>query len=201
MEIPMNNNSQAPEKTVAKIVERPELYGFSWGKGAIGKGTGAAYVELRSDAPHIHVTPESLKLFAAMWPNVLVKSVNGTSVKVSCDRVNRDTIDKDVTVSADTLKAKIVSNVLLGVITRTFGPPPKVFVGADGKEYPSLEAAKAAAAPSDNRTAQLEKAGAFLAMCAENGVDGETARNMAKMQFPLAYEPAPQELVEDNESA
>jgi hypothetical protein len=168
------------------IAEHPEEFGFAWGEGAIGKGVGKDYVELKGDCPHIENPPELLLTFVKSFGAALVsKGLNGTSIKVQCDRVNRDTVDKNMAVKASELKEKIVSSILLGVITRTFSAPVTKYVVAGQVFTNQADADKFTA--NAEKIRQLEAAGAFLAMAAENGIDMTVARSMAKAQYPLAF--------------
>jgi hypothetical protein len=169
----------------AHIAAHPEDFGFSWDAGAIGVGTGENYRELRADCPHINVEAHQLPLFAATFPAVLVDSVNGTSVKVKCDRVNRTRIQKDRKITTAALREQIVSSVLLSVITRSAGVPRTVYI-VNGVEYVNETEAKAAS-QGDDKARQTSAAQAFLAMCADSGVDSAVARHLAEQQYPLAF--------------
>jgi hypothetical protein len=182
------------------IAAHPEEYGFSWGSGAIAKGAGKDKVTLREDCPHIVIpeTLEQLNLFVRTFGAVFVaKGLNGTSVKVQCDRVNRDTLEKNRKVTNDELREKIVSSILLGVIVRSGGVPQTKYV-VNGQVFTSEEAAKTFSANAERITA-LEKAQAFLAMAAENGIDPTVARSMAKAQWPLAFEKVEEPIEEQDE--
>lgn len=168
------------------IAEHPAEFGFAWGEGAIGRGVGKDYVELKADCPHIENPPELLLTFIKTFGGALVsKGLGGTSVKVQCDRVNRDTVDKNLAVKTSELREKIVSSILLGVITRTFSAPVTKYVVA-GQVFTSQADADKFTANAE-KIRQLEAAQAFLVMAAENGIDSTVARSMAKVQYPLAF--------------
>ena len=170
------------------IAEHPEEFGIGWTFGPISGrlSKGGDLLVLSKNAPRIVVEPDQVPLFLATFgTSIVAKALNGTSIDVSCERVVRDMLVKNRSAKNEELQEKLVLSVLLGVITRTVGTRTK-FVGADGKEYDTLDAARKAVAV-DTKESQVAKAAAFLEMCAENGVDSEVARNMAKVQFPLAF--------------
>ena len=168
------------------IAEHPEEYGFTWEFGKLGRGTGKDYVEYATDFPHVFVKPEQVPLFVASFgPGLVAQAINGTSIKVSCDRVNRESYDKNNRVGETELKEKLVSSVLLKVITRSGFATTKYVV--DGQVFTSEAEAKKYT-ENTRRIKALEAAQAFLAMAAENGVDTALARQMAQTQWPEAFE-------------
>jgi hypothetical protein len=172
----------------AHIAKNPWDYGFQWSDGPISGrlSKGGDLVLLRKECPRIEVRPDQVPMFLATFGTAIVaKAINGTSIDVTCERIARDMLVKDRSVTDAQLKERMVASALLGVITRTVGTKTK-FVGVDGKEYDTLEAAQAAVA-GNTKAEQVAKAQAFLAMCQENGVDAEVARNLAKVQFPEAF--------------
>jgi hypothetical protein len=175
----------------AYIVDNPWLYGFSWDFGPISRGIGVKKVVLREVCPYICVTADSLPLFLATFgPKMVAKALRGTSIKVQTDRVNRDLLKKDRTISDRDLMLRQVSSILLGVVTRTYwggGNVPQVMFA--GKLYPSKSAADAAAKVAEKNTA-IESARSFLVDAQEAGIPAEVARTMARKQWPLAFETA-----------
>src|SRR4051812_10978605 len=100
------------KKGAKYVAENPEEFGFSWGSGEIGKGTGESYRSLRKDCPHIVVSAYNLPLFLATWgPKLVSDRLKGQSIKVACDRVNRDTLEKARSTTNDQLKERIVLSV------------------------------------------------------------------------------------------
>ena len=171
-------------KGAAYIAAHPAEFGFSVGFGQVsGRLTkGGDLLVLRKDAPRIVVTPEQVPLFIATFGTALVsKAINGTSIDVSCERIARDTLIDDRSVSNATLLEKMVTSILLGVIVRGLFCFFFVFVVV-GVEFTDKHAADVAAVESDK-----SKAAAFLAMCSDQGVDSETARSLARLQFPKAF--------------
>ena len=128
------------------IAEHPEEFGFTWKTGKLGRGSGKDYVEYNYDFPYIEVDEKNVLLFLASFgPAILSDAIGGTSIKVSTDRVNRAAYDKDNKISQESLKEKLVSSVLLKVVTRTGGTVMK-FVDAQGNVYASKEALEKAQA-------------------------------------------------------
>lgn len=169
------------------IAEHPEEYGFEWKTGKLGRGSGKDYVEYNIDFPYPEVSPENVLLFLASFgPELVSAGMGGTSIKVSSDRVNRAAYDNDRMVSMDALKEKQVSSVLLKVVTRSGGTTTK-WADSKGNVYPSKEALDKAIA-NQVKIDALEAAQAFLAMAAENNIDPTMAREMAKKQWPTAFE-------------
>lgn len=185
-------------KDAKYVAAHPEEFGFSWGSGALGRGTGAQYVELRKDFPHIEPA-EGLEgillLTKSFGPAVISKGLRGTSWKVSCDRINRDSHEDNRSITNDELKVKIVNSVLLGVVTKGFATT-KYVVG--GQTFASATDAEKFAA-NQARIKDLEAATAFLAMASDNGIDAVVARNMAKVQYPLAFAPTQEEVADEDE--
>lgn len=169
------------------IAEHPAEFGFTWDTGKLGRGTGKDYVEYNADFPHVVVKPEQVALFVASFGPALVSSaINGTSIKVSCDRVNRESYDKNNRIGLAELREKLVSSVLLKVITRS-GFTTTKWKDAEGNTYAS-EADLNKALVNNRKIKALEAAGAFLAMASENGIDPAVARSMAAAQWPEAFE-------------
>lgn len=169
------------------IAENPEEFGFSWKSGKLGRGSGKDYVEYNYDFPYIEVEPKDVLLFVASFGPALVSdALGGTSIKVSTDRVNRAAYDKDNTISEAKLKELLVSSVLLKVVTRSGGTTVK-WTDAKGNVYTSKEALEKAVA-NQAKIDAIEAAQAFMAMANDNGIDPVVAREMAKKQWPLAFE-------------
>ena len=167
------------------IAEHPEEYGFTWDTGALGRGTGVDYKELRADCPWINVKPEQVTLFTLTFGSAFIADVlKGQSIKVRCDRVNRAAIEKDGKITTEQLREKLVTSILLQMITRSGFATTKYVV--NGQVFASQQDADKFAANAE-RIKQLESAQAFLAMAADNGIDPVVTRNMAKQQWPLAF--------------
>lgn len=174
------------------IAEHPEEFGFEWKSGKLGRGSGKDYVEYNTNFPYIEISPENVLLFLASFgPALISDGLGGTSIKVSTDRVNRAAYDKDNTVTEAALREKLVSSVLLKVVTRSGGTTTK-WADSKGNVYPSKEALDKAIA-NQAKIEALEAAQAFLAMAAENGIDPTLAREMAKKQWPTAFGETPKE--------
>ena len=169
------------------VAEHPEEFGFKWGSGAVGKGVGPAYRELRDNAPHIEIPPTKLPLFMATWgPEKISDGLKGQSYKVACDRINRDTIEKAKATSNDVLKEMIVRSVLYGMVTRTVTErivEKRTWV-VNGTTYNTQEAYDAAMA--NVSVEETEKAKAFVDMAVARGQSMESALDMARTFFPNA---------------
>ena len=169
------------------IAEHPEEFGFAWGSGKLGRGVGKDYVEYNYDFPFIEIAEENVyKFLASFGPALFSESLKGTSIKVKTDRVNRAEYDKNKQITVAALREKLVSAVLLQVITRSGGTTIK-YTDAKGNVYASKDALDKAMA-NQAKIDALEAAQAFLAMAAENGIDSTLARTMAQTQWPLAFE-------------
>lgn len=181
--LPQGGDKSKGAKYIAK---HPEEYGFSWDTGKLGRGVGKDYVEYATDFPFVVFKPETVLLFVASFGAGLVSdALGGTSIKVSTDRVNRAEYDKNNTVTTETLKERIVSSVLLKVVTR--GGTTVKFVDAKGNEYRSKADLDKAVA-NQARIDALEAAAAFMAKASDNGIDAAMARQFAMAQWPLAFE-------------
>ena len=168
------------------IADHPWDYGFSWKMGKLGRGTGKDYVEYNMEFPYIDIAPDQLLLFVASFgPAIVSDALGGTSIKVSTDRVNRAQYDKNNKVTLDELKIALVTSVLLKVVTR--GGFVTKFVDAKGNVYTSKDAMDKASA-NQAKIDAIEAAQKFMAMAAENNIDASMAREMAKAQWPLAFE-------------
>lgn len=173
------------------IAEHPDEFGYTWETGKLGRGTGKDYVEYNMDFPWINVKPEQVLLFVASFgPAIVSDALGGTSIKVSTDRVNRAQYDKNNKVTLDELKQALVTSVLLKVVTRSGGTVTK-FVDAKGNVYASKDAMDKASA-NQAKIDAIEAAQKFMAMAAENNIDAAMAREMAKAQWPLAFEKSEQ---------
>lgn len=119
-----------------------ETQGFRFVDGKVGTGVGASYVEISGVArlPEVFDTA----LFAAAFPNVVADSLNGTSLRVNAQRVNRRELRagrKDATVIE-----KAVVDMMRGVrapktggtrVTRNL-PNGDIYAGTDCVEYTQL---------------------------------------------------------------
>lgn len=169
------------------IAEHPEEFGFAWGSGKLGRGVGKDYVEYNYDFPYIDTDKMDVyKFLASFGPALFSDSLGGTSIKVKTDRVNRAEYDKNKQITVEAMREKLVSSVLLQVITRTGGTTIK-YTDAKGNVYPTKEALEKAVA-NQAKIDALTAAQAFLAMAAENGINSAVAREMAAKQWPLAFE-------------
>lgn len=190
-----------PAKGARYIADHPEEFGFSWGNGEIGKGTKKNYVSLRKDCPHIDVSPYNVPLFLATFgPKLVSDRLKGQSIKVACDRVNRDTLDKARSTSNETLKEKIVATVLLGQTTRTVYERivTKTKWVVNGTEYGTEAEYKVAMAKGEQD--ETDRATSFVALAVEKGMAIELAIEMAKQVFPTAnFGATPEEESEDEE--
>lgn len=186
----MSNTSATPivpgdlTKGAAYIASHLAEYGATWEFAPVsGRLTkGGDLVLLRKDCPRIVVNPDQVPLFLATFGTAIIaKAINGTSIDVSCERIGRDALVADRSVTNQTLQERMVTSILLGVIVRGPVSTKTVYV-VDGVEFTDKNAADAARVKSDS-----DRAAAFLAMCSDNGVDAETARALAKLQFPNAF--------------
>lgn len=129
---------------ILDIVKNPEKYGFKWATSASHSGTGASKKLLREDAPVMEHLDADL-LTQTFGPAYLLASANGTSARVRDQRVNRDTLEKNLTISNDELKVKIVNAALGQRAPRTQTVVEKsVYVGLDGNKYATMEEAQEA---------------------------------------------------------
>jgi hypothetical protein len=114
-------------------------YGFTWtmwpvnmqaGDHASDKmGLGEVPIPVVTDVPK----------FNAAFPGLALKAMNGTSIRVTAQRIGRDGRERDSRVSAETLKRRII-NWMLGVRVAVSQVVVKevrvsIYVASDGTEF------------------------------------------------------------------
>lgn len=130
---------------IAEIVANPEAHGFRWTTWAACVGIGANKKLLRKDAPVMeHLDAE--KLTATFGPGYLLASANGTSGRVRDQRVCRDSLMANLTISNDELKFKVVAAALGQRAPRTSTTvvvEKVVYVGKNGAKFETEAEAEA----------------------------------------------------------
>lgn len=101
--------------TVKEIVATPSAYGFTFDKGPVRVGgQGDKGTLLRADAPLIAVT--DVALFGKSFPEVILAHLNGAgSIRVRCQGITRNAIEKNSRIANDNLKEMLVSSILLRI--------------------------------------------------------------------------------------
>jgi hypothetical protein len=119
---------------VAEIVSNPEAYGFTWGSDILhkdGKALGQCPYVIHRDLP---------KMREIFGDEYFLASANGTSRRVTDQRIARDLRWEDLSTKDDVIKTAIVQN-MLGQISRRRGGVKTVtvtvetFKGLDGENY------------------------------------------------------------------
>jgi len=175
-------------RTAEAIAKDTRAYGFVWDMRPLHaqpdrKGP---KVLIRKEVPHFSVPDDLADVFIRTWPDVARQAINGTSTVVKGQNCARDILASDRTITTSALAVELINRVLLGATVRRVGATRTVYVGADGKQYDSVEAAANAplSAPFES---PIERAAALMATLAEHGITGETARNIARAQVPEAF--------------
>lgn len=101
--------------TIKEIIASPEKYGFRFDNGPVRiGGQGDKGRLLRADAPHISVT--DVPLFGKSFPEVILAHLNGAgSIRVRCQGITRNALDKTPRLANDALKEMLVGSILLRI--------------------------------------------------------------------------------------
>jgi hypothetical protein len=117
----------------AKVVADPSAYGFEFVSESVKSGD----VEYQN-VPLIRVT--DLAKFDTAFPGAVLSALDGSSIRVSSQRIVREARDKNATIKPDEMKVKLV-NWLNGVRA----PSTRVlYAGPEGKTFATEAEAKQA---------------------------------------------------------
>lgn len=148
------------------IVARIADFGMKFDTGAINvDGRGAKGIQLRADAPVLVVV--DIDLFTETFPaHILTDSMDGQSIRVQSQRITRDSLEKNRSLTNDALKEMLVDRIVLKNRARTVAAVKTVevvkFRAMDGADYGT----------------ELEMQQANVAALVGRGMDLATAKSM-----------------------
>jgi len=192
----MTNETKPVTLDAAHIAANPEFYGFTWKHRDLNKGRDQKTL-LRANVPHFEVLDEQFDTFLSNFPKVVMAAINGTSTVIRGQNVARPFIRANPRATDLQIAEHMVRSVLLNVFTRTAGGRTR-YIGTDGKEYDSIEAAKTASSgKAVTVISELELAQQFISDAVAMGVDFETARKHAIAKWPSVAKDEPNDESDD----
>lgn len=128
------------DRTLANLLASPEAFGFTFVTDKVSVGGQGDKAEATYTVPLVKVI--DVPLFETHFPGIIVKALDGQSIRVGSQRITRDACEANPGLERkpDELKTRL-ANWLLGIRTGGGTRTVEVFVGPEGAKFPTAEAA------------------------------------------------------------